>query len=125
MKRLIVLATLMCLGCHPARAGDHLLYGDLTDAQINTVKMTSIARYAGTHNVCPRYHIIENAVFAEWVDAKIPKEMVGTTYFENVQTVAWLGAIERQRENPSDFCLAAWQLFGPNGVYRRQLLEAN
>jgi len=24
----------------------------------------------------------------------------------------------------SGFCLAAWQLFGPSGVYRRQMLEA-
>jgi len=81
--------------------------------------MTAIARFAGTRGTCPRFHLIEKAEFAEWADAKIPEEMVGTPYFDNVQTVVWIGA-----ENPSDFCRAAWQLFGPNGLYRRQLLEA-
>ena len=97
---------------------------DLTKAQINAIQMTAIARFAGTRGTCPRFHLIEKAEFAEWADAKIPEEMVGTPYFDNVQTVVWIGATERQRQNPSEFCRAAWQLFGPNGLYHRQLLEA-
>jgi hypothetical protein len=26
-------------------------------------------------------------------------------------------------QNPSEFCAAAWQLFGPHGMYFPQLLE--
>jgi hypothetical protein len=114
----------MALTWTPAR-GEQDSYDDMTDAQIKAVQMTAIARFAGTRGTCPRFHLIEKAELADWADAKIPEEMVGTPYFDNLQTVVWMGAIERQRENPSDFCRAAWQLFGPKGLYRRQLLEAN
>jgi hypothetical protein len=98
---------------------------DMTETQVQAVQMTAIARFAGTKGVCPWLHFIERAAFAEWVDAKIPEEIVGTTNFENVETVALLSVFERQRKNPSDFCIAAWKLFGPKGLYHRHLLEAN
>ena len=55
----------------------------------------------------------------------MPPEMLDTQEFKNAQALALLSAVERQRANPSDFCLAVWQLLGPNGLYRRQMLEAN
>jgi len=36
-----------------------------------------------------------------------------------------LGPIEKYSKNASDFCAAARQLLGPNGVCKRQMLEAN
>jgi hypothetical protein len=50
--------------------------------------------------------------------------MLDTQEYKNAQDMVLLSALERQIANPSDFCLAAWQLFGPNGLYKRQMLEA-
>ncbi len=107
-----------------AAAGDPLT-GNLTETQLNAIKMTAIARFAGSRNTCPRFHVVQSEVFAEMADARIPPEMLDTQEFKNAQTAALLGALERQRVNPSDFCLAVWQLFGPQGLYKRQMLEAN
>jgi hypothetical protein len=64
-------------------------------------------------------------MFQELYDANIPPAMLETQDFKNAETMALLGVIEQMTENPSDWCLAVWQLFGPQGLYPRQMLEAN
>jgi len=121
---LIVLAALISTGLSTAAAADPLT-GHLTETQLNAIKMTTIARFAGSKNTCPRFHVVESAVFEEMRDGGISPAMLDTTELKNAQVIAMMGALERQRANPSDFCLAVWQLFGPQGPYRRQMLEAN
>jgi hypothetical protein len=123
MTRAIIFIT-MLLSISPCAAKDPL-YGDMTETQIKAVQMTSLATYAGSHDNCPRFHVVERAVFEEWRDAQIPSEMVATQAFKNAIQLSTIGPMQSKSKNPSDFCLAAWQLFGPNGTYRRQLLEAN
>jgi hypothetical protein len=46
MKRLIILATLLCLATKPTQA-QQSEYGDMTDAQVKAIQMTSLAMLAG------------------------------------------------------------------------------
>jgi hypothetical protein len=123
MRRLVLAALISTAGTLPAAAGDRLT-GDLTETQINVIKMATIARFAGT-NICPRVHFVEAASFEVMFEAGIRPDMLQSTEFGNVVAEAALVAIEKQRENPSDFCAATWQLFGPGGLFRWQMLEAN
>ena len=123
MRSLVLAALLSTVGLAPCAAKDML--GDLTEKQINAIKMTTIARFAGSNNTCPRFHVVERSVFEEMADGGIPSARLDTQEFKNAQTEALLGALERRRANASDFCLAVWKLLGPNGLYKRQMLEAN
>jgi cellobiose-specific phosphotransferase system component IIB len=107
------------IASHPAMAGD------ITDKQVEAISTGAAAMFAGDGKICPRFHVIEQAVFAHWREAGIPTEMIHTTEFGNVLADAALGAAEKWEKNPSDFCMAIWQLFGPGGLYRRQMVEAN
>jgi hypothetical protein len=91
--------------------------------QLNAIKMATIARYAGDY--CPRYRVIESATFEELRDGEIPPALLSTPAFKNAMMMAFLGAAEQNQKSPDEFCLAAGRLFGPSGVYRRQMLEAN
>ena len=124
MRCFILAALIFTAGILPAPAGDQFT-GDLTETKINAIKMATIARFAGTKNICPRVHFVEAASFKVMVEAGIRPEMIQSTEFGNVVMEAVLGAIEKQRENPSDFCAATWQLFGPGGPFRWQMLEAD
>jgi hypothetical protein len=62
-------------------------------------------------------------MFAEMKDVGITVEMLDSQYFKNAQTIALVDAIGRYEKNPSDFCRAAWLLYGPDGGYKRQMLE--
>jgi hypothetical protein len=124
MRCLILAVLISTAGILPAAAGDRLT-GDLTELQINAIKMATIAKFAGTKNICPRVHFVEAASFEVMFEAGIRPDMLQSPEFGYVVTEAALGAIEKQRENPSDFCAATWQLFGPGGAFRWQMLEAN
>jgi hypothetical protein len=119
MRRFILAALISAAGILAAAAGD------LTDTQISAVKMATIARFAGTKNICPHVHFVEAASFKVMADAGIEPDMLQSPEFGDVVTEAALVAIEKQRENPSDFCEATWKLFGPGGALRWQMLEAN
>lgn len=125
MRRLVLVILISTIGLRSAAVARDPLAGDLTDEQLNAIKMTTIARFAGDGKTCPRFHVVERALFEEMADARITPQMLDTQDVKNAQTLALMGALERQHANPSDFCLAVWQLFGPQGLYRRQMLEAN
>jgi hypothetical protein len=124
MIRTVIISVLFAIAT-PAMAGDPIGSGNITDKQFEAISMATVALYAGDGKTCPRFHVIEQAVFAHWKEANIPGEMFRTPEFGNVQAEAALSAAEKWTKNPSDFCLAVWQLFGPGGLYRRQMVEAN
>jgi hypothetical protein len=70
MRRIILAALISTAGILPAAARDRFT-GDLTEIQINAIKMTTIARYAGTGKICPRFHFNEIASFKVMADAGI------------------------------------------------------
>jgi hypothetical protein len=120
MRRLIILAALLCLAAQTlAQQSEH---GDMTDAQVKAIQMTSLAMLAGRHGNCPSFHVIESALSEEWHDANISMD---TPKFKNAMNLSSLGPLEQMRKDQSEFCLGAWQLLGPSGLYRRQMLEAN
>jgi len=121
MKRPIILAAVICLAAKPTHAQPSE-YGDMTDAQVKAIQMTSLAMLAGSHGNCPKFHVIATALSEEWYEAHI---FVDRPKFKNAMTFSTLGPLEQMRKDPVEFCRGAWELLGPNGLYRRQLLEAN
>jgi hypothetical protein len=103
---------------------DKRMYDPLNEAQVKVAIMTSMARIAGNGDNCPRYKVNLDEVFEELRSADITPTMLDTQGFKNAQTMAIVSAVERMNEDKSDWCLAVWQLFGPNGTYRRQMLDA-
>jgi hypothetical protein len=124
MRRLILAVLISTAGILAAVAGDQFT-GDLTDEQINAIKMATIARFAGTSNNCPGVHFSETASFKVMIDANIRPEILQSPEYGYVAAAAILGAGEKRRENQSDWCAATWQLFGPGSPFRWQMLEAN
>jgi hypothetical protein len=120
MARLIILAVLLCLAAETHAQQSE--YGDMTDAQVKAIQMTSLATLAGSHGNCPSFRVIATALSEEWYEAHI---FVDRPKFRNAMNVASLGSQEQLRKDPVEFCRGAWELLGPNGLYRRQLLEAN
>jgi hypothetical protein len=125
MRRIVLAALFSTAISTGDAADDDPLTGKLTKDQIEAITTTTIARVAGSDNRCPRFHVIERALFQEFRDANISPAMLETQDFKNAETMALLGVIEQMTANPSDWCLAVWQLFGPQGLYPRQMLEAN
>jgi hypothetical protein len=66
MKRLIILAALLCLAAQAHAQQSE--YGDMTDAQAKAIQMTSLATLAGRHGNCPSFHVIESALSARHND---------------------------------------------------------
>jgi hypothetical protein len=69
--------------------------------------------------------VIGKALFEELAEGGVTPEMLDTQEYKNAVTMSAVGPIEKYTKDASDFCLATWQLLGPNGVYKRQMLEAN
>jgi len=125
MRKIVLAAMLLSTIVATGAAAEDPLTGNLTENQIKSITMVTVARAAGTGNRCPRFHVIERALFEELHDADVTPAMLETQAFKNVETTALLGVVERRTADPSDWCLAVWQLFGPEGLYRRQMLEPN
>jgi hypothetical protein len=119
--RAAIATTLLCLSASPSLADS--LTGNLTEAQLSIIAQTTDARFAGTLGKCPRYRFMETASFAELKEAGITSEMIDSQYFKNAQMFALANAMRKYEKNPSDFCMAAWLLYGPDGRYKRQMLE--
>jgi hypothetical protein len=111
----------LCLWACPSLADP--LTGNLTEARMRIITEMTYARFAGEFGKCPRYRTIQAAVFAELKEAGITPDMLDSQYFKNAQSLALVDAMVKYRENPSDFCLAAWVSYGPDGTYKRQMLE--
>jgi hypothetical protein len=122
--RSILTAAFLAIASTAAYANDPFA-GDLTEPQLNAITMVTVAVFAGSHNTCPRFHVIERATLEELRDGGVTPAMLDTTEYQSAYAAAAQGAIERQQANPADFCSTVWQLFGPHGQYGRQMLEAN
>jgi hypothetical protein len=84
---------------------------------IDAIMYTKWANFAGSHNRCPRFQIIEEAISAELAEAGVTSRDLdyygGDGNFPN-----------QYNADPSAFCKRVWDLLGPNGTYKRQMLEA-
>jgi hypothetical protein len=88
-------------------------------AYIDAVLNTTWAKFAGSHDRCPRFQAIEEAISAELAEEGITLEMLDHDYHH--MTDKYLQSYD---QNPSEFCANVWQRLGPNGTYKRQMLEA-
>lgn len=118
----IIAATVVSIGliniCH---AEDF----KLTPEQSRTLSMITRAEWAGNDDHCPRFRIIEKNVIRELLSAGLRDQEIKTEAFEFSRKMGIAVAIVKYRQNPSEYCDAAWHMFGPDGFYKRQLLEAN
>jgi hypothetical protein len=93
----------------------------LTDPQIEAINAVVVARVAGGRwQRCPRFHLIEGSDAQELYDAG-----VNTEKFKDAIEELTFAAMDHSDQTPSEFCTLAWHLVGPDGTYRRQMLEAN
>ena len=76
------------------------------------------ANFAGSHNRCPRFQVIDKAVSDELAAAGVTSEML-SNFTDQPQLL-----LDQYNEDPSEFCAKAWRRLGPNGTYKRQMLEA-
>jgi hypothetical protein len=98
-----------------------------TSEQLRTLEITQIARWGGYDNHCPRFTVIELAVYDEllqagFTDAELESD--SESKFQSASVDAVVLAMRNYKANPSSFCNAAWHMLGPNGTYKRQMLEA-
>jgi hypothetical protein len=97
---------------------------DFTEEQLTALQITTSAEYAGYDDHCPRFRVIEKEVYRELFVAGFRAADIKTEKFDfwwrDGLTMAGLA----YDSNPSQYCEAAWQLLGPNGTYKRQMLEA-
>jgi hypothetical protein len=82
-------------------------------SEIEVLTDTIWANFAGSRDRCPRFQVIKEAVRAE----------LASSILDNY-TGASPSIVKKYDEDPSVFCDKAWRRFGPNGTYKRQMLEA-
>ena len=71
MRRMVLAVLISTIGLS-ASAADDPLTGSLTETQVNAIKMTTIAMFAGSKNTCPRFHVVERSLFEELADGAYP-----------------------------------------------------
>jgi hypothetical protein len=99
--------------------GDDLLnaLSPQDQALINAVWADQTGRY----DTCPRFKVIPSAVREELNDAGISDEDLKSDHGK----YALLYVFDMiKHEDRSKLCKEAWEKFGPNGTYKRQMLEA-
>jgi hypothetical protein len=113
MKRKIIVAV-VALQVTLMTSGAAFGQMSFTDAVMNTMW----ANFAGSHNRCPRFQVIDKAVSDELAAAGVTSEML-SNFTDQPQLL-----LDQYNEDPSEFCAKAWRRLGPNGTYKRQMLEA-
>jgi hypothetical protein len=106
-----------------AANADELLMGS---AAYEAMTYPMMAQFLGNqkHNRCPRFKVIDAATRAElaivrWGDRGMTEADMRDPGGEDQP-----GFKEKYETDPSAFCKFAWELLGPNGTYKRQMLEA-
>jgi hypothetical protein len=109
---------------------------------IPKIDLIVIAGFAG--EVCPRFKSMPQALHEEAEENKITKEMLdarfdllSAQFIKNASNRnAWLDVpvgddkkillsiIWESLNDRSEFCAEIWALLGPNGTYKRQMVEA-
>jgi hypothetical protein len=114
---LAALALLTTFAPSASNAGRPLGFSDSSP-----IDVIYVATAAGTRDRCPKFKAIDHAIDEEIAAANITQEMLRNEQ-EHVKKLAESIYIEYLLDS-SSFCSWAWGLLGPNGTYRRQMLEA-
>jgi hypothetical protein len=117
MKRTMIaaaLALLMTSGAANAKNWNEVSGSEMTEAVNNSV----LAWFAGNHDRCPRFKVIDEAVRDELVAGGLSPDYIRPNEADRFTYPKDYAA------NPSAFCKMAWEQIGPNGSYKRQMLEA-
>lgn len=88
-----------------------------TEEQIKVIKIVELAWSAGDGR-CPRFQNDRQRMNDELKEAGITEEDFLDEYVEGDDYMP------QYNKNSSAFCQMAWKLLGPNGTYKRQMLEA-
>jgi len=81
-----------------------------------------VVHMLGTDDTCPRFRVIKSEVKKEMDDAGVKLDA------EHSEHIKMAGALVfdmlKHSDDRSQLCREAWEIFGPNGTYRRQMLES-
>jgi hypothetical protein len=117
MRKLIAASVIGAVGLVSSQAEA------LSDHQRQTLEIVFKAAFAGTQDNCPRFRLRNRDVGQELLSVGITEDDLKTNEVQDIQNQLFAKTALKWAQNPSDFCNAAWQLFGPHGMYFRQLLE--
>jgi hypothetical protein len=94
--------------------------------ELDAVETTTLAQFTGNqkHNRCPRFRVIDAATSAELAAAGMRGDRLPDPPDDLLRGDGTSFYVDGYATDPSAFCKKAWELLGPNGTYRRQLLEA-
>jgi hypothetical protein len=95
-----------------------------TREQSDVIAVASLAQWAGLDDHCPRFKLIESEMMAELAATGLSQTDFDSKEMLAERDRAIFSVVLNYRENPSRFCNAAWQKLGPNGIYKRQMLES-
>jgi hypothetical protein len=95
-----------------------------TQEQSNIIAVATFAQYAGLDDHCPRFKLNNSAMIRELTDVGLTRKDFESQAMSEARTTNFTFLTASYRANPSNFCNTAWQKFGPNGTYKRQMLEA-
>jgi hypothetical protein len=89
------------------------------------IETTTLANFTGSqkHNRCPRFKVIEEATRAELAAVGMNADQLGDPS-DLLRGDGTSPYVDGYNEDPSAFCIMALEKLGPNGSYKRQMLEA-
>jgi len=117
MKRKLILAALALLMASSAASA-------FTKEQSDVISVATMALLAGLDDHCPRYRLNNDAMISELIASGLTEKDFDSGEMSDERDRAILPFMLDYKSNPSRFCDAAWQALGPNGTYKRQMLEA-
>jgi hypothetical protein len=75
-----------------------------------------VVHQMGSDDTCPRFKVVKSAIKKELDEAGINQS------FQSAHLL--VSDMIKQDDDRSQLCGEAWELFGPNGTYKRKMLEA-
>jgi hypothetical protein len=127
MRKVVsVLAGLAVLAMGVANAHEHdflrqwiAISGKVLPPKELTFLIGMVAHQMGSNDTCPRYKVVWPALRRELDEVGfVPNEQSITT------TMVLVDDMIKHDDDRSQLCREAWEMFGPNGTYKRQMLEA-
>jgi hypothetical protein len=117
MKRKLILATLALIMTSGVCSA-------FTREQGDVIAVAALAQWSGLDDHCPRFKLMNDEMIAELAATGLTQRDFDGKEMLAERDRAMFPVIASYRANPSNFCNAAWVRLGPNGTYKRQMLES-
>ena len=95
-----------------------------TKEQNDVIAVATVAQYAGLDDHCPRFKLNVHEMIAELSGTGLTSADFTSQAMSDERSKNFKVHALNYAADPSGFCNAAWQKLGPNGTYKRQMLES-